>query len=1413
MANDINIDSLSIEIKSNSDKAVSALDRLSDMLDKLATRVNSVKGLERISNQIDRLSQVAARANPAGLEKLASAAERVSKITMPNFTKTANSLSKLTASINSIGGISDMSAFQTKISEVVSAVKPLETLGKNTLSPFIASLRAIPTITSAIDVGTLDRFRAIMQEIAVAITPLAEKAEKSSRGLEALNGIMQKTVSENGNLASSNAASQKSFTSLIQKITSFKAKLTAAFFLVKRLANIGGQLLSESNAYVENLNLFTVAMGDATDSALDYANAVHDALGIDQSEWIRNMGVFKSIETGFGTITEKANLMAKNLTQIGYDISSFYNISIEDSMQKVQSGISGELEPLRRLGFALDAATLQQIAYDHGIRQNINTMTQAQKSQLRYIAIMQQSTNVMGDMSRTINTPANAMRVLGQQVTQMQRALGNMISVFAVKLLPYIQAAVRLLTDFANYLANMWGFELPEIDYSGMEQGITGLSEDAEDATDSVKETAKAVQRLAGFDEINVLKSADEDAKNIADTLGNQFDLGIELPEYDFLQGASAASDEIYERWKKKLKELLEWWKKHKKIIGEIAKILATMWAINKISGFVNAVSNALSALGPVSDDAKELAKRLAKIKSIIGTVIGAAISAFGTYNWAKNYAQGFRSIGDNALYAVEAVGGLAMAFAYGGWKGVVFTAIIDGLALVKGACDGAKASADKALDSLIAAEWYTGGKKLTDVADELVNYFDTVTKSEKEFLDQSGKLDAMLPTMETLSQDIANLISSLDFEDLDLGKIDELKKKFKELADQTSNYVKESTNMLTAYISANAGILEQQGISAGAMVTYLKDAEGNTLNKIEDIQSKADEILNKGTAMTEQDQAKLQALYEQLTAITGITADGTAEEIAEVSKSVKELSTIKINPENIDTAYAKVTEIATKYGEAYNTIVQAKNKALAQLEIYDWSSPEEKQAAQNAINTIYQGKLEQLRSVSTTVQTIGGQISDVWKSVNEDINTGTVGEWSWLDALPFGYGDDYANMKDKEAIQKAKADLKKEYGSFYTDTQKFIEEQFNMNAGGYTYQDMFRNGQLIEGVTLPDISAPLNIREDYYSRTLKDKILAYDYSSAGLDIDTFKKNIRNVDIELLREFGEVWVTFKNLDEETQKRLADSGLGLYSTLQEYVDKIENADLGEAALYLTNDISQGNKSLEEALEDVRITFGTAEQTTTGQIRHYGAAVTTEANKITYPNVGTKLGTMFTGADSKITTGFTTLKNTVGKQVPILGGAFRMAENIMNMTFSTTPLTNYGNAFEGMTDKILAALEKLKGAAQLGLNAGLAAAGIQIPITVSTAKGYATGGMPSSGDFFFANENGKAEFISTVGSRPAVANQDQMRAEMREGVKEGVIEALSGRSDGNGDIYVFLDGDQIAYSVEKRNSRLTKRTGGR
>ena len=203
-------------------------------------------------------------------------------------------------------------------------------------------------------------------------------------------------------------------------------------------------------------------------------------------------------------------------------------------MQKLESGIAGEIEPMRRLGYAIDEATLKQVALAHGISLSVNSMTQGQKSQLRYIAIMEQSKNSMGDLARTVQTPANAMRIMHQQLNQLTRALGNLFIPIIEKVLPYLQVFTELLTDAVQRLAQLMGFTLPKIDYSGMQDGLSGVGDDADDTTNSLKKLKNAV---LGIDELNVL-----DKQN---TTSGSNDLGLDMPEYDFLAGLNQRTDEL----------------------------------------------------------------------------------------------------------------------------------------------------------------------------------------------------------------------------------------------------------------------------------------------------------------------------------------------------------------------------------------------------------------------------------------------------------------------------------------------------------------------------------------------------------------------------------------------------------------------------------------------------------------------------------------------------------------------------------------------------------------------------------------------------------------------------------------------------------------------------------------------------
>ena len=410
--------------------------------------------------------------------------------------------------------------------------------------------------------------------------------------------------------------------------------VAAVAITFRKIGHFIAQAVTESNKYQEDLNLFTVALGQYAAEAQNYAEKVSDVMGIDPAQWLRNQGVFNTLLTGFGDTAERAQLMSQNLTQLGYDISSFFNISIEDAMQKLQSGISGELEPLRRLGYDLSQARLEQTALNLGIKESVANMTQAEKAELRYYAIMTQVTTAQGDMARTLEAPANQLRILQAQLTQAARAIGNIFIPALNAILPYAIAVVQVIREIANALANLAGFKLTDVDYSGVNSAAVGAGSLADNLDDAAGAAKKLKQYTAGFDELNVF--APNTGSGSGAGAGGAGGFDFDLPTYDFL--GDAVQTRIGE-----IKKMIE------DTLAEITTIVSgfmlAVGAILVVTGVNIPLGVGLMAAGAVGLAAtvglnwtamsSELASTLALITGVVGGFLLAlgAIMAFSGAN------------------------------------------------------------------------------------------------------------------------------------------------------------------------------------------------------------------------------------------------------------------------------------------------------------------------------------------------------------------------------------------------------------------------------------------------------------------------------------------------------------------------------------------------------------------------------------------------------------------------------------------------------------------------------------------------------------------------------------------------------------------------------------------------------------
>ncbi len=557
------IDKLSIVFESDVDGAVSAIDKLTGALQRLNQGI-----------KIDG-----------------------------NIATTLNSLSRLDKVVNGLN-TKNVDAFSKGIRNLAEAMKPLEKIGKSGLGKTLDSLSDISKTISKLDQADLGKFSGQMNQISSAMAPLAQNSNQLS---DVFSKMPSAVASASKSLDAYNSKSRGAKThtgglfSAISSLVSGARNVKSTFLAISSAFSF---FYDESAEYIEQLNLFNVAMGSASQSASAFAQKVSDAMGIDPGKWMEYQGTLNMMIEGFGVASDKAQIMSQNLTQLSYDYSSLMNVDVSTAFDKIQSAMSGQIKGLKEYGNNVSVAMVKQTGLKYGLQGNVSTWDQNTQAIMRYITIMNNASkvDVFNDMARTINTPSNAVRILAQQFHVLRRAIGNIASVFATAVIPYIQVAVELLNKFASFVAGLFGFKLPTIDYSGLEKGsgaMDDMADSAGNAGSAVDGTSKKVKKLKkelqtlGFDELNILNNPKNDSDSGGSGggggsggVGGGGSIGdIDLPQYDFLKGLKKDTDEIEKKLKELFKPVTDSWNKYGKGVMDSFK-----FSLDELSALVKSI-------------------------------------------------------------------------------------------------------------------------------------------------------------------------------------------------------------------------------------------------------------------------------------------------------------------------------------------------------------------------------------------------------------------------------------------------------------------------------------------------------------------------------------------------------------------------------------------------------------------------------------------------------------------------------------------------------------------------------------------------------------------------------------------------------------------------------------------------------
>nr|DAH19169.1 MAG TPA: tail tape measure protein [Caudoviricetes sp.] len=560
---DVDITSLSVEISAESQGAELNIDKLAAAISNLRTKGNVTKvvnSLDKLAGSIATLKQ--ASAGMSGLDKITSFINSLVNVDLTQSAKGIRSVANALNRISSVNlGNMDFSGLGSKMNSLKNGLSPIFSISDSSIkslrgvSSAINSIAKIPSITKKLDSKTLDDFAEVCKKVASAISPLASKLDKVGSSFSSLPSKIKSAVNSTAHFSSANQKASTSLSSLASQLENIK-KRAAQLVSLKAIATYLANAVTKFNDFYEATDLFNNAMGELSGQATELINKMESLLGIDPTEAMTNIATIQSLATSFGLASDKAYILSKNLTQLAYDESSYWNKDTATTFTAIASAISGELEPIRRLGVDLSQARLQQELLALGFNKQVSSLSQADKAVLRYIAIMKQTTNIQGNLAQTISSPANMVRILKSEISQLAKAVGQLLYPAFKAILPVLIAAVDLIKEFVVSLASVFGQKIEFTDFSKTQKDIGGVANAMDDTADATKAAAKAAKDYTmGFDELNIIDPSQNSGSSGSGGGGAAGNLlgDVDLSQYDmFKDYAGSAVDEI----KAKLKSL-----------------------------------------------------------------------------------------------------------------------------------------------------------------------------------------------------------------------------------------------------------------------------------------------------------------------------------------------------------------------------------------------------------------------------------------------------------------------------------------------------------------------------------------------------------------------------------------------------------------------------------------------------------------------------------------------------------------------------------------------------------------------------------------------------------------------------------------------------------------------------------------
>lgn len=1493
------VDSLNIKIDASARGANQQLDKLVQKMVQLRSSVNgiSVGNLDTLSNSIKNFSRAASGLNQvktSDFTRLAKNIEKLSNIRKSELNRAATAITNISKAFSNIGNISDGADKIGQLAQSISRLGYKSTtqaiqnipLLTTALKDMMTELSKVPKVSD--NIIAMTNAMANLGAQAGNIRSLGSAMNSAGKSGNGFFGTIKKGVSGIKNFATN----LRSATGHSRSLASTIGLLYAKFWTLKRAVGGLGSAIESSMNYIEEYNYFNTTMEKIASEWSDdfkqygYENAdvygksfesrvteimnkmtgfqmntdgtLTDSgiknLGLDVTQMTNYAAGVAQVTNSVGLTGEASVAASKALSMLAGDMSSFRNLDMSTVMNNFSSGLIGQSRALYKYGIDITNATLATYAHELGINKDISAMTQSEKMQLRMIAILDQSKVAWGDLAKTINSPANQLRLLNNNFKALARTVGNIFLPVVAKVLPYINGLVIAIRRLFEWTASMLGIKLDDVignSGGGYSNAFDGLEDDADnassaidgvaDSTDKATEAQKKLNKqLQGFDKLNNMTTTTTGGNSSSGDKGSGSGGGAPIDLTSQLNSALADYEKVWNEAYENMTNDAE------KFANKLTTLFKKAWTTGDGSDIGSAIAKWLNkGIKWVNDNWSIADDKIQKIAGILATAINGFTYEF---DWSglgtalsktlQTYLDGKTTFFDKVDWAAL---GRGIATSLNSFIGDGGTGPIQSYLKMLGS-------------KLRAAIEFAFGAVTTFKFDNLGK---AIGQGINDFLDKMGKVNPK--TNKNGWQELATTISE-GIQGVATTITTALKTvKWEDVGQAIADFIKDiewgkivwklgdmATSLFSAIVDAVSTIVEKAPLESAIVGLFatlkLTGIDKNISTAIQVA------LMNKNLSL-----GKI-VLGLSLAAVTFKLADSEDVVKSVIMAPITAFMASKVFgvSTKISLEIAGVTLAATGSFSLGQLIGEALQDAMASedmseyrynfkfSDLFSYSLSEWKQGFKDWWNDIdpvgtikelakdiKNGDFKPTLPFGIELPSSKEAIEMVEKWVSKTFKNAVAG--SLLFAMKISTTIEEAKEKVKEWISKTFSkgvagaiNLAVKVSQFADKKSKEVmkwwkgikqkTKNLKVNAKGYV-DKTWKSVKKAWG----------NFREGAKTVWAKAKGKADDtFKSIGKSWGSFKKTTKDLVARAVGKTEDTWDSVQeawgNFKEGTKNLFVSADGAIQDGFKDVSSKWSDFKGGtkNALINAKGDIKKGfNDACDKWKKFSKNAKKNIKNATLKLLGNQNSPSYKKVKKM-YDSFHSKTATLSAKAVEKTKNAF--------KKVKATWKAIKTKSAKLTATFVdnfTAPIKKAWNGIARLINKAINTINKIPGVNITKRLPMLAKGGIYSGGTWHNIAKYAGGGLPGMGQMFVAREAGP-ELVGTIGGHTAVMNNNQIVASVSDGVFNALNPVLtslvnaintmaSASSNGNGDVYVQIDGDNIARAVRRSNSDYRKRTG--